>query len=106
MNAKSRPHLNWAIRNPLTWELLDLFNNANFEVLQCYKQVFTVEHFAKNIVGWIILLFMISQTVFLVLYSIEVLIPMEIFSFNISKSILFKSINGKLANGLEEEDEI
>ena len=65
--------------NPLTGEFLDMLNDANFEVLGCFTQVFTFGNIIKNIGGWIIFGLGLCEIAVTFVYVNKGLIQMRIY---------------------------
>ena len=65
--------------NPLTGELMGLVNDANFEVVGCYKGVFNVKNISTNLGGWVIMVVAVMELPFFVFYLKNGLMNMKIY---------------------------
>ena len=65
--------------NPLTGELMGLVNDANFEVIVCYKGVFDGKNIFTNLGGWVIVVIAVMELPFFVFYLKNGLMNMKIY---------------------------
>ncbi len=56
------------LNNSLTGEFAEILANANFNLFQCYKNVFNIKKLVKNLGGWIIFIISVIQIVVLIIY--------------------------------------
>ena len=75
--------LNNIFDNSVTGDYLEMINDANFKVIKCYKNVFDSKHFIVNAGSYIMLICIISQIPFLIIYIINGLtsIRVNLFQF-------------------------
>ena len=71
--------------NKLTGELYQLFVDANFEVLKCYKEVFQFKFWIKNLGNFIILSLLFIHCVFVIIYSIKGLFSVKCYLYQFMK---------------------
>ena len=71
--------------NPLTGEFLDLINDANFEVLYCYRQVFNFTNIKTNVGGWIIFGIGVIEIGVVILYAATGLMGIRIYLLQFMK---------------------
>ena len=66
--SESKPNI---FDNKITGEIYNFFQDANFDVLKCYKEVFQYKFWIKNLGNIIMLILIFINCIFVIVYSIQ-----------------------------------
>ena len=83
---------NYDLENNVKNEFLSTLYSSNYHIIKCYKLVFKFKIIIKNIGGWTILVLLIIQIIFFIIFMKEKLNPVKNFIKNFNKELIKRKI--------------